>query len=139
MVLFNFVGGVMNQGCKVERGGRKRSSLFCHLVVRINQFYFVRAVRCSGALPAAFVDKFEETLDSRFLKVLCENVFYLTPEIALKKASKRRTWTTAEVRELRSLARKKTPAKKIARTLKRSEGATRQKAGSIGLSLDSRM
>jgi len=86
-----------------------------------------------------FVDKFDETLDSRFLKVLCENVLYLTPEIALKRASKRRTWTTAEVRELKSLARKKTPTKKIARTLKRSEGATRQKAGSIGLSLDSRM
>jgi len=29
-------------------------------------------------------------------------------------------------------------ARKIARTLKRSEGATRQKAFSIGLSLDSR-
>jgi hypothetical protein len=66
-----------------------------------------------------FVDKFDETLDSRFLKLLCENVFYLTPEIALKRASKRRTWTTAE-RELKSLARKKTPAKKIAKTLKRS-------------------
>ena len=51
-------------------------------------------------------------LDSRFLKVLCESVFYLTPEIALKRTSKRRTWTTAEVRELKSLARKKTPAKK---------------------------
>ncbi len=55
-----------------------------------------------------------------------------------KKASKRRTWTTAHVRELKSLARKKTPAGKIARTLKRTEGATRQKAFSIGLSLDSR-
>jgi hypothetical protein len=74
-----------------------------------------------------------------FLRFYAKNVFYLAPEIALKKASKRRTWTPAEVRELKSLARKKTPAKKIARTLKRSEGATRQKAGSIGLSLDSRM
>jgi len=57
----------------------------------------------------------------------------------LKKTSKRRAWATADVRELKSLARKKTPAKKIARTLKRSEGATRQKAFSMGLSLDSRM
>jgi hypothetical protein len=35
----------------------------------------------------------------------------------LKKTSKRRAWTTAHVRELKSLARRKTPAKKIARTL----------------------
>ncbi len=55
-----------------------------------------------------------------------------------KRASKRRAWTTAHVRELKSLARKKTPAGKIARALKRTEGATRQKAFSIGLSLDSR-
>jgi len=44
-----------------------------------------------------------------------------------------------QVRELKTLARKKTPAAKIARTLKRTEGATRQKAFSIGLSLDSRV
>jgi hypothetical protein len=44
----------------------------------------------------------------------------------------------AHVRELKSLARKKTPAKKIVKTLKRSEGATRQKAFIIGLSLDTR-
>ena len=57
----------------------------------------------------------------------------------MKKTSKRRAWTTANVRELKSLARRKTPAKKIARTLKRTEGATRQKAFSMGLSLNSRM
>ena len=54
-----------------------------------------------------------------------------------KRNSKRRSWTASEVRELKSAARKKTPARKIARNLKRSEGATRQKAFSIGLSLDS--
>jgi hypothetical protein len=53
--------------------------------------------------------------------------------------AKRRAWTTADVRELKSAARKKTPAKKIAKGLKRTEGATRQKAFSMGLSLDSRM
>jgi len=47
-------------------------------------------------------------------------------------------WTFVQVRELKSLARKKTPAGKIAKALKRTEGATRQKAFSIGLSLDSR-
>ena len=55
-----------------------------------------------------------------------------------KRASKRRTWTTGDVRELKSLAKKKTSAAKIARSLKRTEGATRQKAFSLGLSLDSR-
>jgi hypothetical protein len=55
-----------------------------------------------------------------------------------KKSKKRRAWTATEVRELKSMARKKTPAGRIAKKLKRSEGATRQKAFSIGLSLDSR-
>jgi len=55
-----------------------------------------------------------------------------------KRAKKRRAWTTVEVRDLKSMARKKTPAGKIAKKLRRSEGATRQKAFSIGLSLDSR-
>jgi hypothetical protein len=60
-------------------------------------------------------------------------------EIRMKKGSKkRRAWTTEQVRELKTLARKKTPAGKIAKSLKRTEGATRQKAFSIGLSLDSR-
>ncbi len=56
-----------------------------------------------------------------------------------KKTTKKRAWTTANVRELKTLARKKTPAAKIARSLKRTEGATRQKAFQIGLSLDSRV
>ena len=55
-----------------------------------------------------------------------------------KRASKRRAWTAVDVRELKSLAKKKTRAARIARTLKRTEGATRQKAFSLGLSLDSR-
>jgi hypothetical protein len=56
-----------------------------------------------------------------------------------KKRSKRREWTSNDVRELRSLAKQKTPAKKIAKTLKRTEGATRQKAFSLGVPLDSRV
>jgi hypothetical protein len=55
-----------------------------------------------------------------------------------KKNSKRREWTNTDVRELKSFARKKTPAGKIARALKRTEGATRQKAFSLGVSLNSR-
>jgi NADH:ubiquinone oxidoreductase subunit len=52
--------------------------------------------------------------------------------------SKRREWTKTDIRELKTLARAKTPAGKIARALKRTEGATRQKAFSLGVSLDSR-
>ncbi|HEY2528719.1 MAG TPA: hypothetical protein VGJ20_12360 [Xanthobacteraceae bacterium] len=55
-----------------------------------------------------------------------------------KKSKKRRAWTSAEVRELKTMAKTKTPAARIAKKLKRTEGATRQKAFSIGLSLDSR-
>jgi hypothetical protein len=53
-------------------------------------------------------------------------------------SKKRRAWTATEVRELKALAKKKTAAARIAKKLKRTEGATRQKAFSIGLSLDSR-
>ena len=53
-------------------------------------------------------------------------------------AKKRRFWTAAEVRDLKAMARKKTHARDIAKKLRRSQGATRQKAFSIGLSLESR-
>ena len=56
----------------------------------------------------------------------------------MAKKSKRRTWTAADVRTLKTAAKKKTGAASIARSLRRTEGATRQKAFSIGLSLDSR-
>ena len=49
----------------------------------------------------------------------------------MAKNSKRREWTRTDVRELKALARQKTPARKIARTLKRTEGATRQKARAL--------
>jgi hypothetical protein len=55
-----------------------------------------------------------------------------------KKASKRREWTKDDVRELKTMAKSKTPAAKIAKKLKRSTGATRQKAFSMKVSLDSR-
>ena len=55
-----------------------------------------------------------------------------------KKGSKRRAWTPTHVRTLKTLARKKTHAARIAKALNRTEGATRQKALSLGVSLDSR-
>jgi hypothetical protein len=56
----------------------------------------------------------------------------------MPRKSKRRSWTSSDVRTLKTMARKKTRAASIARSLKRTEGATRQKAFSLGLSLDSR-
>jgi hypothetical protein len=56
----------------------------------------------------------------------------------MPKKSKRQAWTSEQVRMLKALAKKKKTAASIAQTLKRTEGATRQKAFSIGLSLDSR-
>jgi hypothetical protein len=57
---------------------------------------------------------------------------------AAKSTTPRRPWTKQDVRDLKSLARQKTPAPLIARKLKRSEGATRQQAFKLGVSLDSR-
>jgi hypothetical protein len=56
----------------------------------------------------------------------------------MAKKSKRRAGTKEDIRVLKTLARQKTPASKIARTLKRTEGATRQRASSMGVSLETR-
>jgi hypothetical protein len=52
-----------------------------------------------------------------------------------KRRAARRGWSGRDLSSLRSLAKKKTPARAIGRALKRSEGAVRQKAYAIGLSL----
>jgi hypothetical protein len=56
----------------------------------------------------------------------------------MARKTKHRSWTSSDMRTLKTLAKKKTRAATIARTLKRTEGATRQKAFSLGLSLDTR-
>jgi hypothetical protein len=56
----------------------------------------------------------------------------------MKKQSKRRAWTADNVRELKSLTKKKRSAGIVAKALKRTEGATRQKAFALGVSLDCR-
>jgi hypothetical protein len=56
----------------------------------------------------------------------------------MAKNSKRREWTKEDVRVLTSSARQKTPTAKIANALKRTLAATRQKASSLGVSLDTR-
>jgi hypothetical protein len=57
--------------------------------------------------------------------------------MAVRKKVRRREWTKSDVRELKSLA-KTVPARRIARKLRRSEGAVRQKAFVLGTSLDTR-
>ena len=49
---------------------------------------------------------------------------------------KRRPWLAAEVKAMRTAAKNLVPAKRIARLLKRTEGAIRQKALALGLSLN---
>jgi hypothetical protein len=55
-----------------------------------------------------------------------------------KRTTKRRAWAPEDVKEFKSLAKAKTPAAKIARRFKRTEGAIRQKALHLGVSLNSR-
>ncbi|HEY2229069.1 MAG TPA: hypothetical protein VGI22_15315 [Xanthobacteraceae bacterium] len=56
----------------------------------------------------------------------------------MAKKAKRREWTKNDVKELKTMAKNKTPAPKIAKALKRTVGATRQKALALGVSLNSR-
>ena len=56
----------------------------------------------------------------------------------MPKKRKRVAWSKEHVRALKAMAKKKRPAGAIAKSLKRTEGVTRQKAFSMGLSLDSR-
>lgn len=55
-----------------------------------------------------------------------------------KKKLVRRVWTPSDVRELKSLARKKVGVAKISKALKRTIGATTVKAHILGVSLDTR-
>jgi hypothetical protein len=52
-----------------------------------------------------------------------------------KKATKLRPWTKEDVRTLKTLAREKVKTAAIARKLKRSLGATHQKAMRLGVKL----
>ena len=56
----------------------------------------------------------------------------------MAKATKRRVrkeWTKDDVRALKTHSRSKTPVAKISKEMKRTIGALRQKAYSLGLSL----
>lgn len=55
-----------------------------------------------------------------------------------KKVVKRREWTKEDIRTLKTMAKQRVPAAKVAKSLKRTEGATRQKAFQLGVSMDTR-
>jgi hypothetical protein len=54
--------------------------------------------------------------------------------LQIKKSTLKRSWTKDDIRTLKSLARKE-PLERIAKALKRTSGATRQKATQSGISL----
>jgi hypothetical protein len=55
-----------------------------------------------------------------------------------KKRATRRAWTSTELREMKSLAKKKAGVAKISKALKRTIGATAVKAHQLGISLSMR-
>jgi hypothetical protein len=58
-----------------------------------------------------------------------------------KKTAKRKTrvdWTKEHLKELKAHSKAKTAVKKIARTMKRTEGAVRQKGFALGIPLGHR-
>jgi hypothetical protein len=58
--------------------------------------------------------------------------------ISKSKTTVRSPWTKDDLRELKAHSRAKTPVVKVAKALKRTEGAVRQKAKSIGVRLGHR-
>lgn len=55
--------------------------------------------------------------------------------MAKKKKAIRREWTPAELRTLKKHSKERTPVAKIAKEMKRTEGALRQKAIVLGIGL----
>ena len=58
--------------------------------------------------------------------------------MAKKKITGRVPWTKEDVRALKTHSKSRTPAAEAAKALKRTEGAVRQKAKTIGLGLGHR-
>jgi hypothetical protein len=55
-----------------------------------------------------------------------------------KKAAVRRPWTKEDLRELKAHSKARTPVAQVAKAMKRTEGALRQKAKTIGIGLGHR-
>jgi hypothetical protein len=58
--------------------------------------------------------------------------------MAVAKKAKRREWSKTDVRDLKAMAKARTPARVIGRKLGRTEAAVRQKAYAEGVSFNSR-
>jgi hypothetical protein len=58
--------------------------------------------------------------------------------MAKKKTPARSPWTKDDIRALKSHSKSKTPVVQVAKALKRTEGAVRQKAKTIGIGLGHR-
>ena len=58
--------------------------------------------------------------------------------MAKKKTLGRASWTKEEIRALKAHSKSKTPVVDVAKALKRTEGAVRQKAKTIGVGLGHR-
>jgi hypothetical protein len=69
-----------------------------------------------------------------------ESAFSLNKEVRMptKKKATRRAWTSSELREMKSLAKKKAGVARISKALKRTIGATAVKAHQLGISLSMR-
>jgi hypothetical protein len=78
------------------------------------------------------------TVRTRLIPQVGSRSFILAGVNWMAKRSKRRAWTPLDVRKLKASGKRKTRAVSIARALKRTEGAIREKAFSLGLSLDTR-
>jgi hypothetical protein len=93
-------------------------------------------------LPVPLIDRKKE---QRKPMIDAGVLFYDSPLIRLKhrckgkkmakKTAKFRSWTTVDVRMLKTLAREKTKTTVIARKLNRSVGATYQQAMRLGVTL----
>ena len=56
----------------------------------------------------------------------------------MAKKSKRKEWTKEHERDLKAHSKSKTPVAKIAKAMKRTEGAIRQKAMGLGIGVGHR-
>jgi hypothetical protein len=55
-----------------------------------------------------------------------------------KKTQTRNPWSKENIRELKAHSKARTPVAEVAKAMKRTEGAVRQKATSIGIGLGHR-
>jgi hypothetical protein len=55
--------------------------------------------------------------------------------VMAKKAKKSRPWSKEDIQMLKTMVREKMKTSVVARKLKRTPGATRQKAGALGVKL----